>query len=209
MKHPFTVMFKKLYHYLFLSFDYMQVGKGLRFVPYVKPCVKKFSNTLKVISIILLTIIPWLKVSQASAQNAFSGVSIASIFAILGWGMAMHILFIIVIYPPCLLLKLEKPILKSVMIMASQKSLAVAVTVLGFLPFTQAEQGLISLPLIIIHLGILVSDSVWASCWFARDKKKEKAAAANLPNGDTVALGDQTSDDGNETEHLAEHESMV
>jgi len=155
------------------------VGKGLRYVPHVKPCIKKFSNTLKVISIILLTMIPWLKVSQASKQKAFGAISVGSIFAVLGWGLAMHLLFIIVIYPPCLILKPDRPALKSVMIMASQKSLAVALTIAGYLPFTHAEQGIISLPLIIIHLGILVSDSVWASWWFAYDAKKEKVAAAD------------------------------
>lgn len=118
--------------------------------------------------------IPWLKVSRASVQKAFSMISIWSIFAVLGWGLAMHLLFIIVILLPCFALKLEKSALKSVVILASQKTLAIAVTICGYLPFTQAEQGLISLPLIIIHIGILVSDSVWASWWFAQDTKKEK-----------------------------------
>ena len=178
-------------------------------MPYVKPCVKRFSNTLKMISIVLLTMIPWMKVSQASAENAFTEISVASIFAVLGWGLAMHVLFIFVIYPPCLILKLEKPSLKSVMIMASQKSLAVAVTVSGFLPFTQAEQGLISLPLIIIHLGIMVVDSVWATCWFARDAKKEKSAATvNMSNGDAIMLENQSTD-GNALEPLADHEATV
>jgi len=168
------------------------VGKGLRYVSRVKSCVVKFSDTLKVISIILLAIIPWLKVSRASAQKAFSGISVASIFVVLGWGLAMHFLFIIVILPPCLLLKLKKPALKSVMILASQKSLAVAVTISGFLPFTQAEQGLVSLPLIVIHIGILVFDSVWASLWFAWDaKQKEKSGAESQENGGSVLQADQ------------------
>lgn len=162
------------------------------------------------ISIVLLTMIPWLKVSQASAQNAFSNISIVSIFAVLGWGLAMHVLYIIVIFPPCLLLKLDKPALKSVVIMASQKSLAVAVTISGYLPFTQAEQGLISLPLIIIHLGILVSDSVWASCWFNCDAKKEKAAAAHSTANGHVITGEtceneveQLMDDANQSLHIS------
>lgn len=179
----------------------------------MKPCIMRFSDMLKVISIILLSIIPWLKVSQASAQGGFSGISVASIFAVLGWGMAMHVLFIIVIFPPCFLLKLNRPALKSVMIMASQKSLAVAVTISGFLPFTQAEQGLISLPLIIIHLGILVTDSIWASWWFAWDAKKEKAAKEGLANGHTVMLADR--DDEYEADELTQqtdetvHESFL
>lgn len=145
--------------------------------------------------------IPWLKVSQASAEKAFSAISVGSIFAVLGWGLAMHVLYIIVIFPPCLLLKLDKPALKSVVIMASQKSLAVAVTISGYLPFTQAEQGLISLPLIIIHLGILVSDSVWASWWFTYDAKKEKAAAADSAANGDVITGESCA---NELEHLSD-----
>ena len=58
---------------------------------------------------------------------------------------------------------MDKPALKSVVILANKTTLAIAVTICGHLPFTQAEQGLIRLPLIIIHIGILVSDSVWAS----------------------------------------------
>lgn len=149
--------------------------------------------------------IPWLKVSQASAQKAFSGISVGSIFAVLGWGLAMHVLYIIVIFPPCLLLKLDKPALKSVVIMASQKSLAVAVTISGYLPFTQAEQGLISLPLIIIHLGILVSDSVWATWWFNCDAKKEKAAAADSAANGDVVTGESCA---NELEHLTDDASQ-
>ncbi|KAL9974288.1 hypothetical protein ACROYT_G011305 [Oculina patagonica] len=157
------------------------VGKSVRYVPRVKPFVMKYSNTLKMISIVLLSMVPWIKVSQASDKNAFSGVSAGSIFAVLAWGMTMHILFIVIILLPSLLLKLEKPALKSVVIMASQKSMAVAVTVVGYLPFTHAQQGVISIPMIIIHLGILVSDSFWASCWLARDDKKKRLDMTNSP----------------------------
>ena len=157
-------------------------------MPLVKFYVSKFSDPAKVTSIILLAIIPWLKVSQASAQNAFSGISVASIFAVLGWGMAMHVLFVIVILPPCLLLKLKKPALKSVTILASQKSLAIAVTISGYLPYTQAEQGLISLPLIIIHIGVMVADSVWASWWFARDARKVKPATESTADGEDCPI---------------------
>ncbi|XP_022796369.1 probable sodium/metabolite cotransporter BASS4, chloroplastic [Stylophora pistillata] len=117
------------------------VGKGLSYMPHVKTFVTKYSKILKATSIILLAMIPWLKVSRASAQKAFSGISVWSIFAVLGWGLAMHLLFIIVILLPCFALKLGKPALKSVVILASQKTLAIAVTICGYLPFTQAEQG--------------------------------------------------------------------
>ncbi|KAL9974287.1 hypothetical protein ACROYT_G011304 [Oculina patagonica] len=165
------------------------VGKSLRYVPRVKPFVVKYRNTLKMISIVLLSMVPWMKVSQASDKNAFSGVSAGSIFAVLAWGMTMHILFIVIILLPSLILKLEKPALKSVVIMASQKSMAVAVTVVGYLPFTHAQQGVISIPMIIIHLGILVSDSFLASYWLARDHKKQLAKTdvplwENLLNAD-------------------------
>ena len=160
-----------------LFFFFQQVGKALRYIPLVRTGVNKYSVTLKLISIVLLTMIPWMKVSQASTEGGFGSVSITSLASVLGWGLAMHILFIGIIFPPCLALKLNAPALKSVVIMASQKSLAVAVTISGYLPFSQAEQGIITLPLIVIHLGILIGDSILASCWFARDAKREKEAA--------------------------------
>ena len=85
--------------------------------------------------------------------------------------------------------------------MASQKSLAVAVSIAGYLPFTQAEQGLLSLPMILIHLGILVADSVWASWWFARDAKKEKEKA---DTGNMALNGDETTNQAtnDELDHL-------
>ena len=86
-------------------------------------------------------------------------------------------------------------------------------TISGFLPFTQAEQGLISLPLIIIHLGILVTDSIWASWWFAWDAKKEKAANKSLANGHAVML--EVRDDEDKADELIQqtdataHESSL
>lgn len=129
--------------------------------------------------------VPWMKVSQASNKSAFSGVSAGSIFAVLAWGLTMHLLFIVIILLPSLILKLQKPALKSVVIMASQKSMAVAVTVVGYLPFTHAQQGVISIPMIIIHVGILVSDSFWASCWFAKDEKK-RLAVTDAPHWENL-----------------------
>ena len=59
-------------------------------------------------------------------------------------------------------------------------------TISGYLPFTQAEQGLISLPLIII--GIMVADSVWASCWFAMDARKVEPATESTADGEDCPI---------------------
>ncbi|XP_031555753.1 probable sodium/metabolite cotransporter BASS4, chloroplastic isoform X1 [Actinia tenebrosa] len=149
------------------------VGKGMRYIPKVKPFVKKFSNTLKILSITLLIMVPWLKVSVSSQQGAFNDVTIGGIFAILGWGLFLHLVFMGLILAVSLLLCIEKPAVKCLVILASQKSLTVAVTVVALLPFTGAEQGIMALPMIIIHLGILVLDSVIVTIWHNWEMKRK------------------------------------
>ena len=188
---------------LFLFFAFFQVGKALRYIPHVKRFVKKYSNALKVMSITLLIMIPWMKISQSSADGRFQNIFIGSLFAFLGWGLAVHFLYVVMIFPLCLLLKLERPALKTVVIMASQKSLAVSITVTSFMPFSEGEQGLITLPMIIIHLGILLLDAFLVTQWYAWDLRHPKSQNGSqhdaLVQEDTI---DETSLDGRSPSHV-------
>ena len=127
-------------------------------------------------SVTLLIIIPWMKISQSSADGRFQDVFIGSLFAFLGWGLALHFLFVIIIFPLCLILKLDKAALKALVIMASQKSLAVSLSVIAFMPFGEGEQGLITLPMVIIHLGILLLDAFLVARWHIWDSPKAKSS---------------------------------
>ena len=56
---------------------------------------------------------------------------------------------------------------KTVVIQCSLKSLAVALAVLGFLPESAGDQGLMAIPCIVGHLTELVIDSMVVSGWLA------------------------------------------
>ncbi|KAK3716092.1 hypothetical protein QZH41_019623 [Actinostola sp. cb2023] len=158
------------------------VGKAMRYIPKVKPFVKKYNITLKTISVTLLVAIPWMKVSVSSQQGAFANVSAGGIFAILGWGMMLHFAFMIMNLVLSLLLRIDSPATKCVVILASQKSLTVAVTIMALLPFSGIEQGIMALPIVIIHLGVLVTDAVIVTLWHSWDLKRIKTE--NLTNGE-------------------------
>lgn len=132
--------------------------------------------------------VPWLKVSVSSQQGAFNDVTIGGIFAVLGWGLFLHLVFMGLILVVSLLLRIDMPALKCLVILASQKSLTVAVTVMALLPFTGIEQGIMTLPMIIIHLGILVLDSVIVTVWqyweIRREMIKETSGEVIMKNGE-------------------------
>ncbi|XP_032240882.2 probable sodium/metabolite cotransporter BASS4, chloroplastic [Nematostella vectensis] len=150
------------------------VGKGLRYIPKVKSFVKRFTNCLKLLSVALLIMIPWMKVSNSSDQGAFNSLYIPSVFAILTWGVGLHVVFMGFNLVVSLVLKFDPPTCKCIVILASQKSLVVMVTVLSLLPFSSAAQGLMALPAIIIHLGVLVLDAFVVTWWHNRDERRKK-----------------------------------
>lgn len=73
--------------------------------------------------------------------------------------------FLCINYPVCrYLLKLERREFKAVVLMTSQKTLPVSVTVIGFLGAVGAE-GLMTIPCIIGHMSQLFMDAYIASRW--------------------------------------------
>ncbi|EDO43375.1 predicted protein, partial [Nematostella vectensis] len=159
---------------LTMHYQFVQVGKGLRYIPKVKSFVKRFTNCLKLLSVALLIMIPWMKVSNSSDQGAFNSLYIPSVFAILTWGVSLHVVFMGFNLVVSLVLKFDPPTCKCIVILASQKSLVVMVTVLSLLPFSSAAQGLMALPAIIIHLGVLVLDAFVVTWWHNRDERRKK-----------------------------------
>ncbi|KXJ17867.1 putative sodium/metabolite cotransporter BASS4, chloroplastic [Exaiptasia diaphana] len=155
------------------------VGKGMRYIPKVKPFVKKYSITLKTMSVTLLTAIPWMKVSVSSQQGAFGDVSVGSVFALLGWGLFLHFGFMVMNLLLSLLFRIDTPALKCIVVLASQKSLTVAVTIMALLPFSGVEQGIMALPIVIIHLGVLVLDAVIVTIWHNWEMKRETKKELN------------------------------
>ena len=112
---------------------------------------------------------------QASAK--FKEQSFGNIVAAFFAGIGIHCIFLAlnatILAFPCFKLPLRE--YRAVMIMASQKTLPVAVTVIGFLPESAGEQGLMVIPCIISHMSQIFMDAAIVSKW-ADDTEKAEAA---------------------------------
>jgi hypothetical protein len=111
------------------------------------------------------------QVSIARKNGSFDFVTAASFFATFGWAMFMHIIFWLInlafVNPPkkgvlrvtlsrtraSMLLRLSVPTRRAVIIMASQKTLPVALNVVGFLPESSGDKGLLSIACVIGHIA--------------------------------------------------------
>ena len=84
-------------------------------------------------------IIVWVKVSSTSYNGQLNELSLISVLFIVGWALAMHTLFIIINVVATIILRLPKDQQKCIIILASQKTMAVGVSVIAFLPETLGE----------------------------------------------------------------------
>jgi sodium/bile acid cotransporter 7 len=75
-----------------------------------------------------------MQASKASDEGKFDSMTFASVLCTIGWGLAMHVIFLILNATATKVLGLELREKKAVIISASQKTLPIAITVLGFLP---------------------------------------------------------------------------
>ena len=169
----------KPFCYFSSVFVLVKVGKGCRYIKQVPPVVKKYSDHLKLTSSFLLILLPWMKLSVTRDTGKLLCVPITSIVLLFCWSATVHIVYLLVNISASLVLRLNEVNAKAVVIQCSQKSLAVALAVLGFLPAAAGDQGLMALPCIAGHLIQLIIDSVVVSVWLAwlkRAKKKKEEA---------------------------------
>ena len=87
----------------------------------------------------MLVIIVWVKVSSTRYNGQLNKLSLLSVLFIVGWALAMHTLFIIINVVATIILRLPKDQQKCIIILASQKTMAVGVSVIAFLPENLGE----------------------------------------------------------------------
>ena len=110
--------------------------------------------------------IPWMKFSESSGPLA--EVEPVSLLILVVSGLAIHALYLLLNGGVCVLLRLEAAARRAVVLMTSQKTLPVAMTVLAFLPdsvVSPEQKGLIAIPCIVFHLGQIFADAVLATRW--------------------------------------------
>eukprot|EP00192_Tetraselmis_astigmatica_P006473 CAMPEP_0117687150 /NCGR_PEP_ID=MMETSP0804-20121206/22956_1 /TAXON_ID=1074897 /ORGANISM="Tetraselmis astigmatica, Strain CCMP880" /LENGTH=440 /DNA_ID=CAMNT_0005499143 /DNA_START=94 /DNA_END=1416 /DNA_ORIENTATION=- len=108
----------------------------------------------------LLIIIVWMTISSGRDQILSQGLTL---LLVVGIGIALHVAFLAFNAVAVWALALPKAERKAVHILASQKTLPVAVTVLSFLPPSLGDAGLLTIPCIIGHLSQLFIDAFLVS----------------------------------------------
>lgn len=135
----------------------------------VRPWVDANRSSITTISNLSLISIPWMKFSQSSAQLA--QIAVPSLVILFAAGLVIHILFLLFNDRASRLLRLQQEARKAVVLLASQKTLPVAMTVLALIPeraLSAEVKGLVAIPCITFHLGQIFLDAMLATRWRRR-----------------------------------------
>ena len=137
---------------------------------YVATWVGRNRTRITSISNLALISVPWMKFSESSA--ALADVALGSLVVLIAAGLAIHMLYLGMNAAVCGSLGVEVAARKAVVLLASQKTLPVAMTVLALIPeevLASDVKGLVAIPCITFHLGQIFLDAVVATRWAAVD----------------------------------------
>ena len=173
------------------------VGKMMRdFIPAVCRFATTYKEELSMFSVANLAFIVWQTLS--GAQPILIQQQFVNIVYIILSAIVMHIIYLIINF---MLVKFvfKMPVEEglAVVIMGSQKSAPVAVTVITYLTTDVATQGLLSVPCIIAQLAQIFMGAAYAPYLAKRvtkiqatrkEKELEEAEASAMVAGDAVAV---------------------
>lgn len=137
------------------------------------------------LSALCLCTVPWIQISKAVSSNIY--VSAFSLVAALLCGMAIHVMYLTVNTlavnglelggrDPVESAKIRRPVI----LVASQKTLPVAVTLLSGMTDVLGDLvGLAVVPCVFSHLGQIVLDSFLVSGWLADDRKRASSRSSD------------------------------
>jgi len=124
------------------------------------------SSSITVVSNLALISVPWMKFSQSSDRLA--AVAAGELLILIAAGLVIHVLYLILNSTATRLFGFALPLRKAVILMASQKTLPVALTVLALIPdeaLSPQTKGLVAIPCITSHLGQIFVDAFLATRW--------------------------------------------
>ncbi len=118
------------------------------------------------LSNLALISIPWMKFSESS--ESLAAVAMGGLLMLILAGLVIHGVYLAINDASTRLLGLDGPARKAVVLMASQKTLPVALTVLALIPdeaVGPGVKGLLAIPCITSHLGQIFVDAFIATRW--------------------------------------------
>ncbi|KAH6554901.1 hypothetical protein KP509_1Z298700 [Ceratopteris richardii] len=128
------------------------------------------------LSTIFLVLVPWMQISHG--RDLFLSVKMQNIVAVGTLGMVMHWIFLA--WNSFIMFKCtgdedlhqKKYNSWAIILTASQKTLPVAIAVIGCLGNSMGEPGLLVLPCLISHISQIVFDSFLVQRWIQDDLQK-------------------------------------
>ena len=114
--------------------------------------------------------VPWMKFSESSERLA--QIALTNLAVLIVAGLAIHVLYLLLNDGASRLFRFALPARKAVVILASQKTLPVSMTVLAVIPnetLSPEVKGLVAIPCITFHLGQIFIDAIVATRWAARN----------------------------------------
>ncbi|CAE7859850.1 BASS4 [Symbiodinium microadriaticum] len=161
-----------LFELIWLTLVPLVVGMGLR---EVWPAAKSFAKTNKKVlglcqnSCILLVVL----LMTSSAQPKIVSTDSYDLSCALGIAAGIHLVYRVVGYFSATAAVLEPREWVTVVLMSSQKSLPVCVSVMSALPpVLRANSGLMIVPCIMAHASQLIIDSILAVRWEVKEEKQ-------------------------------------
>lgn len=175
----------------------MAVGKGTReFVEQAPKLTTKYKTELGLTNNSCLIAIVWMSISKSRGKLVRE--SALNIFVIVVAGVTLHMFFLAmnwVMTTP--VLRLPEAERRAVLLMTSQKTLPVAVTIIAYLDETRwGGHGLIAIPCIVGHVSQLFIDAYIASIWAGKDPKEIDAANAAKRAGGVVEEAESRAENG-------------
>ncbi|CAG9467676.1 unnamed protein product [Pedinophyceae sp. YPF-701] len=145
------------------------VGKALReLIKPIQAFVKKHKRAISLTTNGLLIMIVWMSISGSA--STIKSVAFGKIALIIAIEVIVHGYYLAMNFGACKVLRLNKQELRCVLLLASQKTLPVAITVISYLG-DAGDTGLMALPCIVGHLSQLLIDSGIVTWWLIQDKK--------------------------------------
>ncbi len=125
-----------------------------------------------------------MKISQASASGSLGKLTALQLVLIICWNWTIHVVYLTINRLMSFILRLNVEETKCIVILASQKSLAIGIAIVGYLPAQFGDQGLMSIPLVLCHLSMILWDAGLISIWlkFSPIPEEDEEKAPLLSN---------------------------
>lgn len=142
------------------------LGKGIAASSIqAKSTIKKYNAPLTYLSHIFVILTPWIQISNSALKGTFALVALTDLLVAMAAGAFLHIVLLVMNYLGTKMIGLSVDMCKSVVFVASSKTMPLSLTILTILPPGLGDKGLIALPVILSHFSQIIIDSCVVAAW--------------------------------------------